>query len=382
MSKSAQLYRHPQQEGLLDHRTASQLRSGRELGKWVACTSWIVAAAAVVIIILASLLLAEWPPRVTVTCTDTNSSNSSSVVSYQSNDTLCALTTPCLQGFIFEEGARCMYYPRPTSVTNCSSACYSAELGSTQCNGAGECVGDAASCVGTCTDNNYCDDELLFNVNYELVFSLLSPTSNWVPAGWWEAFGCWYGQCVFAILDIFVGSSTEPIFQAGSGLTYNLTALSAHHQCEDYVYPAFIATSGQCLRFSRHLLASEVVGDYFDYGHFAAYGNGTFPFQIGVCVISFACGVSDPNVGIANMSRIPWKRNVETKSRAAWGFHPVTGELAAASSAASLANADNPLQLRDPAARNLFWADTAKWVKGALPKVLAHVEEKTRILVS
>jgi hypothetical protein len=280
------------------------------------------------------------------------------------DNTTCALSTDCLQGFWAEADATCAYHPRPTSVTNCSSPCFSMPGGATQCNGAGLCVGDSAACYGTCAMNADCDLVDKFQLNEDLVYTAAEP-SLWPYTSWYEPYGCWYEQCVALILEILVGSSANPIHVLDDGTTYNFTALAANNECEDYLLPAFVSAYRPCLSFSREALASSMV-NYSEIGN-NVFGNATLPFQLSICIIRFTCGVSSEDAVEEKK-----KRHGHTdvyKSAEEWGFLPAT-------------HADRyPLGDRaSPRMNSAFWGKTREIVERALPPFLDRVVKGAAVI--
>jgi hypothetical protein len=294
---------------------------------------------------------AETAVNVTLNCSD----------ALVADNTTCALSTDCLQGFWAEADNTCAYHPRPTSVTNCSSPCFSTPGGSTQCNGAGLCVGDRAACYGTCAMNADCDLVDKFQLNEDLVYEASSP-SLWPYTSWYEPYGCWLGQCVALILEILVGSSVNPIHVHDDNTTYNFTALAANNECEDYLLPAFVDAYRPCLSFSREALASSMV-NYSEIGN-NVFGNATLPFQLSICIIRFTCGVSSEDA-------VEEKKRQQTayKSAEEWGFIPAT-------------HADRyPLGDRaSPRLNSAFWGKTREIVERALPPFLNHVVKGALVL--
>jgi hypothetical protein len=294
------------------------------------------------------------PMNVTLNCSD----------ALVPDNTTCALSHDCLQGFWNDADSTCAYRPRPTNVTGCSSPCFSPLLGATHCNAGGHCIGDRAACHGTCEDSNDCDVEVKFQLNTKLVVSAASP-SLWPYSSWYEPYGCWYGQCILAILEIYVASSTRPIYINGTNTTYNFTALSAHTACETYLMPEFVTTHRPCLGISRVALASSMV-NYTEIGN-NVFGNSTLPFQLSVCLFRFTCGVSsedgsaDVNEGAKKRTRMLDEAPVY-KSAEEWGFVPVSP-------------ADRtPLGAGvRPQMHNAFWAKTREVVQRGLGPFLNRV---------
>jgi hypothetical protein len=286
-------------------------------------------------------------PNVTLNCTD----------SLVADNTTCALSTDCLQGLWDEEDDTCAYHPRSTSVTQCSSPCYSPGTGLTQCNGAGQCVGDRDACYGTCEISSDCILVNKFDMNEKLVGSAAYP-SLWPYTSWYEPYGCWYGQCIGAILEIRVGSSEIPIRYGPDNVTYNFTALAANNECEDYLMPAFVTAYSQCLSISRQAIASSMV-DYSEFGGLP-YGNDTLPFQLSVCIYRFTCGVSSEDFK-KKRSASPDDDHVYVSPEAR-GFTPASPA------------ARNPLgDTASPRMQNAFWAKTEEVVKRGIRPFMNHV---------
>lgn len=287
--------------------------------------------------------------NVTLNCTD----------ALVADNTTCALSTDCLQGFWDEAAETCAYRPRRTSVTGCSSPCFSPSTGLTQCNGAGLCVGDTDACYGTCYESSDCELVDKFDLNEKLVESAAYP-SLWPYTSWYEPYGCWYGQCIGAILEIRVGSSEIPIRYGPDNVTYNFTALAANNECEDYLMPAFVTAYRPCLSISRQALASSMV-DYSEFGGLP-YGNDTLPFQLSVCIYRITCGVSSEDF---KKKRSASDDTHVYASPEAWGFTP-----------ASAADR-NPLgDAATPRLQNAFWAKTREVVQRGIGPFLNRVMEK------
>jgi hypothetical protein len=295
-------------------------------------------------------------PNVTVDC----------ITQYEADNTTCALSTDCYQGFLRTDAASCAYFARPTSVANCSSACYSA--GPTACNGVGQCVGPSSSCYGRCEINADCEFADKFELNEALVYNAAVP-SGWDYSGWSESIGCFYGKCILTILELFAGSSTNPIYTDPEGLTYNFTLLAGHNDCSDYVMPDFLLRYRECLTFSRELLDYSMIQNYFEFGS-GTYGNETFPFQLSVCLISFSCAdvyqatsaeMSSAGAGAGSLSpsAIPYKSPSE------WGIRGPSDS--------------HPAGIRDPVMRNAFYARLYDVVQTAAPQYISVVLEAARI---
>lgn len=275
------------------------------------------------------------------------------------NASVCPAPTTCVKGLLAEAATDCTYLPVPATVENCTSACY--PTGATACDGAGHCVGaDSAGCVGTCATNQACTGFLGDAFRSPLPGSF-DPQSGWSFAGWYEPYGCWFGACVGGVMDIYVGSSTNPIYVSPSNLTYNFTVLAAQNQCEDYFLPDFLAAYRDCFTTERYLLAAAMVPNYNMFGS-GTYGNATFPFQLSFCQVSFRCAVPFRATG-ASAGPVPVADNNATavpyRTREQWGFM--------AGSAATAAD-DAPLGIRDPALRNAYWAGMNERVRAALPR--------------
>lgn len=293
---------------------------------------------------------ASCEPDVTVNCS----------ADWVADNTTCALSSDCLQGFVSgADNDTCDYYPRPTDVVNCSSPCYSAPGGATQCDGAGSCVGDRTACVGTCAVNNDCDLVEKFQLNEALVYNVLYPT-NWPATSWYEPHGCFGGQCVGLVMEIAVGSTVEPIDDDPEGVTYNFTALAVNNECEDYFLPAFVAEYRGCLVTQRSFLASSMV----NYSRFFSgdLGNSSLPFQLSVCTVRFACGESDEPA--------PEEKRAlaDVRSAAQWGFTP-----------AKPAAPEFLGPHTSPHLRHLFWARTREVVERALDPFIARAMELAKV---
>jgi hypothetical protein len=351
--------------------TAGETWAWRNYMSFALFQNFLMCIASTVAIVFLSMLIhhlryyspasAPLEPNVTIQCN----------ALLTADNVTCSRATECFAGFKNPDNETCTYLPRPTSVTNCSSACYSNSTGLTLCDGQGQCVGNTAACYGTCEVNADCDLTDKFPLNNDLVYNAARP-SLWAYTGWYETFSCWFGQCISAVLDIFVGSNTWPIFRGPNNVTYNFTVLAGHNQCEDYLDPTFVLEYRQCLTSSRYLLASSMIVDYTLWAG-GSYGNETLPFQLSVCVFRFSCGRStDFEVEVKKKKRTAFDET-PYKSQEQWGFLPVTGELASRSSAASLASASNPLGTNNPQLRNAFWAKSHQVVTEAIPKYLERV---------
>lgn len=322
---------------------------------------WLHNGVYIVIIVLLALLLAKTPPvpdtgsaaapNVTINCAAT----------FTYDNATCNRSTDCLQGLLNTDGLTCTYLPRPSSVINCSSACY--PYGETRCDAAGECTGDAAACFGTCTVDNDCDVGDKFQLNENLLYNAAQP-SLWAYSGWYESFGCWYGSCVIAILDIFAGSNTFPLFLApppadAAEVPYNFTNLAVHNKPQDYFMPDYVEMYKDCLTFSESLLSTGLI-NYNLFGN-GGYGNTTFPFQLRVTTVSFSC--AQPYQAVVPDKRrqtyIESVRAIPYKSREEWGFTPVH------------ASADDDVPpIRDPTLRNAFYAQLHDKMLIAVPQYL------------
>lgn len=333
--------------------------SVRNRAKATAGTNGFGLLVTIVGIILLSLLL-NWnasttsatEPNVTVTC----------LSSFSPNNTLCNGTTECLQGFYNEEENDCFYLPYPTSVTNCTSACYS--QGDTACDAMGNCVGDATACTGACSMDSYCVNTLE-PLNDDVLF-YYDPTTFWTYSSWYHPQQCVEGTCLWGVLEIFAGSSIYPFFSGPTPVPYNFTVLAAQLRCSDYVRPEFLAEHKECLMFERYLLASSVINyeQFSDY----TYGNESYPFQTSICLISFTCSVPTQAADIITRRRAVMQTEKEEeepvyKSREAWGFHSTEpGD--------TVDSGVGPLGATDPRVRNRLWSHLYNMITEAAPVYL------------
>lgn len=310
---------------------------------WVTPPAVITFLAVLVSIILLILLLTR-APDVETTRTVTSDNGTVAVACNNAlvpNATACDQTTDCLQGFSNLAGDACVYYPRPADTVNCSSACYASDLGgATHCDGAGACVGDAASCVGACAENLECS--ALFEFNTALL-STYDPVSFWTWGSWYNPFGCLLGRCVALVLDIFAGSSANALFT--NNVTYAWTPLGALTECKEYLDAEFRATYADCLTIERYLLDPSVIRTY---SLFSGYANSSYPFQMSVCLYSFTCApLSEATLASASVpAPAPAPAAFQTPDQ--WGFHAASG------------TADAPmgptLNVRSPQLRSAAWS--------------------------
>ena len=327
---------------------------------------WLSIASLVACIILLALLIhTPWTRTIEV-----EESAPASCMShlYVENATLCNQTNECLLGFATgEEGEEsCAYLPLPNNVTNCSSGCYS----NGTCDGGGKCVGDRTECVGYCVRGEFGYCAIVEHINLDILNGE-DPVTKWVYANWNNPSSCFFGTCVFTVLNIYAGSSNFTIADAPPGeLTYSWTPLGAKTACVEYFQPDLYLERKECIRSERYLLDEDVIRSYNDIGN-SLYGNDTFPFQLSICVLYYSCGI--PIVEASAKKRALEEERVKT--REAWGFRS-TGKKHETPDGP-------PLQLTSPMMRNLFWKDLRAGVDKHLPGFLdvvnkQYVEEKKR----
>jgi hypothetical protein len=283
------------------------------------------------------------------------------------DNTTCDRSTECLQGFVSGDNASCTYYPRPTNVTNCTSACY--PNGPTACDGKGACVGNAAACVGTCYDGSDCpssfyNEDIRFNADDE---------TEWDFSGWYSPFGCFLGSCVYVVVDIYAVSNKFPIlYNDGANLTLGWFPGAARLQCLDYVHPDVRSEYADCLTTDRQLLTPDIIADYGEYGGFLDYTNASFPFQLSACVMSYSCAKMtddyiDTNGFIessGNASSSNASAPIAFKTASQWGFQALESTRSVGSAAFGIA---------DPALRNIFYAHLHDHIGAQLPAFIARV---------
>lgn len=341
----------------------------RSVLKGLTATNTLGILVNIVIIILLSLLIHQQrvviPATANVTCNETGSS------SLVANDTACDQTTECKQGFTTSsDGLSCIYLNRPTNVTNCTSACYS--QGDTYCNGNGQCVGNVSACTGQCESTSRCQNDEegggINPLNENVVFSY-DPDTGWTYASWYQPIACWYGRCMWGVLDIFAGSTIEALFQAPTPPYYNFTVLGAQSRCKDYFLPDFLAAHKDCLMLERYMISSDVINydQFSDYD----YGNESFPFQTSICLLSFSCSIPTEAVE----EEITRKRDlaIPFRTREQWGFRATGNPLESPPSS-------GPLGIRHPALQNLFWSNTRAVIEREaptrLPPLLKRMKEQ------
>jgi hypothetical protein len=268
------------------------------------------------------------------------------------NDTLCNQTTYCLQGFVSSDGLACHYYPMPNTVTGCSDPCY--DVGPTQCNGRGQCIGaDDTACVGVCTASSDCPD--IFNWDFQFN---ADPVNFWQAAGWYNPYGCNHGACVYMLIDIFAASSPRPIFKGST--TYEWTPVGSRHPCIDYFLPDAQSMYKSCFRTERYLLDVSMVPSYTEFSS-SSYGNATFPFQLSVCLGYFDCAVAHPESGDLTISTI------SKRAAAQDAVHPSTLGFYSTSTEET-PRGNRPMGLTSAAARNAFWVELRDTVAPMLEK--------------
>jgi hypothetical protein len=204
----------------------------------------------------------------------------------------CGQSTDCQQGFRDSTNSSCEYHSRPSN-TSCRLAC-AAEGQEGMCDARGECIGNASQCPGTCADNSDCPfDEDFFN---EAVIYSFDAETGWDFPSWYNPVGCYFTTCMWGTADIYA-ISTEYAIKNGTNLTKGWWPGASRFQCTDYISPEILAIHPNCFRTERYLLSPHMI-DYSEYGSLAhpdgAYGNGTFPFQISFCTISYKCSRPNP----------------------------------------------------------------------------------------
>lgn len=333
--------------------------------------SWSIFVLVVAIILLLIYVITPAPaPRtIEVTLPDFNVTLVCHSALVLANETLCNRTSDCLQGYYYNNDTSCLYLPRPSSVTNCTSACY--PNGPTQCDANGQCVGHYSSCVGACEDNPDCNDAFVTN---DPVLFYVDLTNHWFYQGMYESgFLCWSGTCIYVIADIYVATGSQPLFWDPENISYAILPLAANIRCTDYLDPVYLAEHQQCLLDERYWLDSTLVNYTYLEGVQGNIANGTFPFQFSVCFFGFTC--SRPiyaQVPSPTPEEITRKRSVSAPKvirREDYGFYPT--------SKAGEAPMGPPMGIRDPHLQQTFWWNMQhKLKKEMLPRLEHKIEDR------
>jgi len=328
-------------------------RDTRSRLHWSVGLSWALSIPLLIVsIILLALTLGWLPmkgtssdPAVTVHCAS----------GLTENDTLCDQTTDCLQGFVGPETdpPSCTYLARPTNTT-CTTPCYG--RGDGMCDAQGKCVGNLTTCIGTCINNNECTSLGPFNEDVKQYFD---PVTLWVWSTWYEPQACYYGSCIYLLFDIETTSTIDALgITPPNNAHYNFTIGGARTRCKDYLNATFYAVYKECLEINRYPLASELI-DYSLFSSNDFYANSTFPFQLGVCVMSFTCSLTmdaaPPPIGKRALEQEE-EEQVPFRSQEQWGFRRDPSN-----------EAEVPLGIKHPRAKNEFWAWMHRTVKEAVP---------------
>lgn len=339
-----------------DHEPAQPVaKNERELITWC---NIVVSCLSITGIVLLSILISRSPPApLPAPCPITTGA-----VALVADNVTCGMTNDCQQGFRNADNASCLVLPRPTNQT-CKWACALSEEPLGTCNALGECVGNQSVCPGTCLEDSDCPYSFFSDAS-----DVYDPDTEWTFSSWYNPKECRYGTCVYAVLDIYVVSSEFPNFKEDDGkeLVKGWWPGASRFQCLDYVNPDLVTDRPGCIRYERFLLSSDMVF-YSSYtGIGGAFANGTFPFQVSLCVMSWAC--SKPHtfasgVGGSSIDDVP------VKTLAQRGFTPI----ASSRKAGGVSSDDALLGIANPRLRNSMMAAIEEKTKAALPAFLESI---------
>lgn len=262
------------------------------------------------------------------------------------DNTTCGETDDCNQGFRSAANDTCTYYTR-SSNTPCRLTCARPDDAEGTCNAVGECAGDETQCPGNCEANGDCSSDMF---DESVIFSY-DPETYWTFSSWHNPYGCSHGMCVWGTTDIYV-VSTEYAILTETNLTKGWWPGAARFQCLDYINPSVRAMYPDCFRTERYLLSPHLI-DYSLYSD-GIYGNGTFPFQVSFCIISYKC--SRPRVtDLSSASSSSFVRPLSARGLTLIESSGVGSDI------------------RDPVLRNLLYDEIEEMMLDSLPGFLSAV---------